>query len=156
MEEIRSQVDRGWTHTQFFILLNAGIAGAVLAFFAEGASSLLAALILLGGVAVGTAGIFVLRENKRYYRTLAIKRAALEKTLGLLKPIPGTSHPLLVFAISPTKDVNALNRMLDDPENYIRRNLRKGSVSGWAQWTLLALVIFDFVGALALLVGAIQ
>lgn len=41
LDELRSQVDRGWTHTQFFILLNAGIGGAVLAFYGEGSSALL-------------------------------------------------------------------------------------------------------------------
>lgn len=153
LDELRSQVDRGWTHTQFFILLNAGIGGAVLAFYGEGSSALLAASVLLGGAVVGMTGIFVLRENKRYYRTLSVKRAALEEKLGLLEPIGNRDSGLLVYAIAPTKSAAEIRGILDRVDGYVKAGPRPTSVTGFVQGTLVVLVLFDLAGALALVRG---
>lgn len=153
LREVGAQVDRGWKHAQFFIVLNAGIVAAVLAFLGTAAPRSFASVVLMGGVLLCLAGVLVLRENKRYYRVLAIKRAALERALGLDRNIRGTAHPLAIYALSPTADPEKLERMVSDPERYVKPKLRRGSVSDWARWSLIVIATFDVVTALALLLG---
>lgn len=151
LDEVRSQVEGGWAHTQFFIVLNAGIIGAILALLGSGGARSVAVVALIGGAVLCLAGALVLRENKRYYRRLALKRAALERHLGLDRNIPGTTHPALIYALTPTADAPKIERMLRDPDSYAEPKLRRGSVSDWARWTLAVMGVFDVVTALALL-----
>jgi VIT1/CCC1 family predicted Fe2+/Mn2+ transporter len=86
------QVDRAWSTTQFFILLNATIIGGAFALLQMSALSQVAFLllvVLLGGAALSVVAAKVAEENKRYYRRLAVKKTLIEEQLGLTRPLPG-------------------------------------------------------------------
>lgn len=153
LEEVRAQVDRGWSYAQFFILLNGGTTAALLAFAGSEGSRVLAAVGLLGGAPLAVIGTLVIRENKRYYRALSSKRAALEVHLGLDQNIPGTTDAVAIYALTPTADAAKLRAMATDAGRYVEGGLRVGSVSGWSQWTLALIALFDLVAASLLLLG---
>lgn len=120
LQEVRAQVDRGWAYAQFFILLGAATTGALLAYAGAGGSRWVVAAGLVAGGVVALIGIMVLRESKRYYRTLAAKRAAIEVRLGLDQNIAGSTDPLTIYALTATADARKLRTMAADASAYVR------------------------------------
>lgn len=151
LEELRLQVDRQWDLTKFFILLNgSAVAGAIALFEAgpSGAASLLMGLVFLGGVALGLAALAVMRQSKRYYRTLVAKKTLLEARLGLARPLPCyEDDPVANLAVGALATRAKIAEVMTDPARYASARIRVGSATGWAGGVLLGFVLLDAFGA---------
>lgn len=154
-EETRQQVDRGWSHIQFFVLLNATILGGAITLAATDAHAAVIAMVLLGGALIALAGVAVLHQDKKYYRTLSARRTACEEGLGLARPIAPAPNGAVIGSLSPTMDVEKKGRVLRDPASYIASGLRLGSVTGWGRSVLLLFAAFDVAGAVGVALGVL-
>ena len=153
-EELRLQVDRTWQLTQFFILLNGSVAAGALALlqFASRSAAFLLLCIAAGGFGLSLAALQVTREAKRYYRRLVAKKTMLEKRLGLADPIPGFEQfDAATYSSGAVATQKKVATILADPDAYVEPRIRRGSLTGWAQWTLLGFSGFHVL--LALVIG---
>lgn len=142
---VERQIDRQWSTSQFFVMVNATLLGVGFVLVELGASSithLLRGVVGLAGLGLAVAGIAVLRENKRLYRTLVAKKTLLEHELGFAWPIAGfESHDLATHSLGAAMGQRKVAAILKDPTAHARAGLRIGSASDWARWTLFAFAI---------------
>lgn len=150
---VTEQIDRQWSQIQFFILLNASVVAggiALLQFLTSRTVAFLVILVFAGGFGLSMAAMQVMRENKRYYRTCVAKKTLCEARLGLTAAFPGyESYQVATRSWGALATTTKVSDILRDPDAYTRPHLRKGSVSGWVEWTLLGFVVFDLMVVMA-------
>lgn len=146
-EAVTEQIDRQWNHAQFFLLLNASVVGGGIALLQSLGSRSVALLLLLlfaGGFGLSLAAIRVLRQNKRYYHVLVTKKTLFEERLGLTGSFPGyEAFDVATRAWGALATRRKIADILRDPDAYSQGEVRRGSVSGWMEWTMLGFAAFD-------------
>lgn len=151
LEMMHQAVERQWSTTQFFIFLNASVVGGAIALLQAGDSPfarLLSLLAFLGGLGLSVAGIFAMRESKKYYRTIVAKKTLIEERLGLTAPLTGREgQDLAILALGPLAGRKKVAEILADVDAYPRRPIRFGSATSWGWLTLAGLGAFDLFGA---------
>jgi hypothetical protein len=98
------------------------------------------------------AAVQVTREAKRYYRRLVAKKTMLETRLGLADAIPGFERfDVATYSSGAIATQAKVAGILADPDAYVKPTIRRGSLAGWAQWTLVGFSGFHVL--LALVIG---
>lgn len=147
---VEAQIDRQWSMTQAFVLLNASVIGGAIALLEFSSSRLMALLVVfafLAGIGLSFAALSVLRQNKRYYRTLVAKKTLLEERLGFTGPVPGhESMGVATWSMGAVATRNKVRRILRDPDAYRNGAIRRGSLTDWAGWTFVGFALFDAIG----------
>jgi hypothetical protein len=76
----------------------------------------------------------------------SVTKTLVEKRLGLMDSIPGMD-PSLNLAIATTKGQGDHMRILNDPEAWVARKLRRSTITYWLRYILIALAGVDLCGA---------
>lgn len=152
-------IDRQWSLTQFFILLNASVIGGAIALLQMGKEPVargLVVLAFLGGCGLSVAGIRAMSQAKKYYRTMMVKKTLLERELGLLKPFFGAEATQAgIRSLGGVATRKKVDEMLRDVDGYVRPRVRRGSITDWSRWTLAGFLVFDLAAAIAVSVDLI-
>lgn len=153
VEDGRGQIERQWDLIKFFVLLGAGaigVAGALLRSDPSVPVLVLVSLLLLGASGVCLLGVRVVKESKRYYRTMVAKKALIERELGMTAPIGTSSTDLATWSLGALSTHSKLKRIFADPDEYASARLRPGSTVGLAVAVMIGLAVFNAGSAVVL------
>jgi hypothetical protein len=156
IEEYRFEVRLGWDRTTYFLGLNTAILTVstgllkldnppIVYFF-------IAVLFLFGGT-TSIAGAWSIRKAHEYYRKTIVKKTVIEEHLGLNSPLQDL-HSSSNFAVGTTTGQTERMKILQDPQGWIVRPLRKSSVTFFVcivLWVMAAVNVFGVVVAATLL-----
>jgi len=143
VEEYRFQVKLGWDRTKFYLTLNSALLSAGAALFrTSGPDRWLSGSVFLVGMATSALGVRAIATGHRYYRRTVVQKTKIEDTLGLLAPVGSAFGPASTLTVSTTAGQSKPFEILNDPDEYIRRGLRPGTINH-----LLSTVLW-FVAAL--------
>lgn len=149
LDEYRFVVRLGWDRTTYFLVLNSAIltvATGLLKFENPPAVYLFIALLFLLGCGTSIVGSISIARSHEYYRRTVVTKTLVEKRLGLMDSIPGMD-PSLNLAIATTKGQGDHMRILNDPEAWVARKLRRSTITYWLRYILIALAGVDLCGA---------
>jgi len=151
LDEYRFQVRLGWDRTTYFLILNSAIltvATGLLKLQNPPAVYMFVALLFLLGCGTSIIGLISITKNHEYYRRTVVQKTLIESRLGLTDSIPGM-HPSLNLAIETTQGQGDYMRILNDPETWVARKLRRSAITYWLRLILIALACVDVIGAVA-------
>ncbi|MDJ0658662.1 MAG: hypothetical protein QNJ42_04145 [Crocosphaera sp.] len=125
VEEYRFQVLYNWDRNRFYITLTAGVftigAGILRIPNLAKYEYLLIPLFIIGSL-ISFVGLQTLRKGQEYYRATILKMSSLENQLGL------TSEETPIATTQGQKE-SKIN--LKDPNIYIKKRLRLGTITYW-------------------------
>lgn len=158
LEAVHQQVERGRSDLQFFLITSGTLAVAAMSALQlpqhRSLGVFFALLFFIGGVIFAVGGVSTVRNNKRYYRRLVVKRVLVEEQLGLTRPLPGReASAVALLSVSGIATREKVSTILKDPDSYATATLRPGSSAEWGQILLVCFIIFD--GLAAVLLGNI-
>ena len=151
IDEYRFEVRLGWDRTMHYMVFNAGIISVgtgLLRLESPPLGYLLIAAIFLLGFCTSLIARDSIRKGHQYYRRTVVKKTLLEDMLGLtcrLTEYP-THHTL---AVGTTAGQSEHLQILHDPEQWITRRLRRGSITYWLSAVLVLLAITNLGGVAA-------
>jgi hypothetical protein len=148
LDEYRFEVRLGWDRTTYFLVLNSGILAAATGLLKlDGPPVIyaLVAILFMFGAATSYAGSKAISTAHRYYRRTVVKKATIERCLGLTNPIDGM-HPLLNLAVGTT-DGQKDHNILTDPDRYVNKKDRRTSITYFMKWILRSMAIVDLTAA---------
>jgi hypothetical protein len=149
LDEYRFEVRLGWDRTTYFLVLNSAIltvATGLLKLNNPPAVYLFIALLFLLGCGTSIIGSISITRNHGYYRRAVVKKTLIESRLGLFDPIPGM-HPSLNLSVGTTPGQGDHMRILNDPERWVARKLRRSAITCLLGYVLIALAVVDSFGA---------
>ena len=149
LDEYRFEVRLGWDRATYFLVLNSAIltvATGLLKLDNPPAVYLFIALLFALGCGTSIIGSISITRNHEYYRRTIVKKTLIESRLGLTDSIPGM-HPSLNLTIGTTPGQADHMRILNDPENWVTRKLRRSAITFWLRSILMALAVVDGIGA---------
>jgi len=105
----------------------------------------LIAAIFLVGVCSSFIGRKAVRKGHEYYRRTVVKKTLLEDMLGLTTPIADypSRHTL---AVGTTTGQEEHLKILHDPEPWVNRRIRGGSITYWLSAMLILLALINLAG----------
>ena len=149
LEEYRFEVRLGWDRTTYFLVLNSAIltvATGLLKLNNPPAVYLFIALLYALGCGTSIIGSISIMRNHEYYRRTIVKKTVIESRLGLTDSISGI-HPSLNLAIGTTPGQSDHIQILNDPEKWLGRKLRRSAITYLLRAILIALAGVDVIGA---------
>lgn len=151
VDEYRFEVKLGWDRTMYYMVFNVGIfsvgTGLLRLESAPLGYWLIAAIFFLG-ICTSLIACIAIRKGHQYYRRAVVKKTVLEDILGLtcrLADYP-THHTL---AVGTTTGQAEHFQILHDPDHWVTRRLRRGSIMYWLSTILLLLAITNLGGVAA-------
>ena len=127
MAQLRRLSDDVWNSLKFFTTINGIIIAAILtkASKLNVTSAIIISILLLIGFLVTLLALKILRKQRRYYLEMLIKKSLIENELGFYQQnISGTSLSFS-WKILP-EDINSVK---NDPEQWIKKNIRGSGVT---------------------------
>lgn len=123
------------------------------------ATNIFVFLLFVAGAMTSLLGIRTIKRGHEYYRRAIYKKTLIETRLGLLHPLDGaepeifrlgvnTAYPGATVAIATTVGQSEVADILQRPEAWINRPLRRGTIvqaSVAVLWLLLAANVFAAV-----------
>jgi hypothetical protein len=151
VDEYRFEVKLGWDRTMHYLVFNAGIISVgtgLLRLDNPPLGYLLIAAIFLLGFCTSLIARGAIRRGHQYYRRTVVKKTLLEDMLGLTCRVAeySTHHTL---AVGTTSGQSEHLQILHDPERWVTRELRRGSVTYWLSAILILLAVTNLGGFLA-------
>jgi hypothetical protein len=149
LDEYRFEVRLGWDRTTYFLVLDSAIltvATGLLKLNSTPAVYVLIAVLFLLGCGISIIGSISITRNHEYYRRTVVKKTLIESRLGLTDPIQGM-HPSLNLAIGTTPGQGDHMRILNDPERWVTRKLRRSAITCLLRYVLMAVAVVDVIGA---------
>ena len=104
------------------------------------------ALLFMLGCGTSIIGSISITRNHEYYRRIVVKKTLIESRLGLTDSISGM-HQSLNLAIGTTPGQADHMRILNDPDRWVARKLRRVAITYWLRCILIALAVVDVIGA---------
>ena len=157
IEEYRFEVRLGWDRTKYFLGLNTAILTVSTGLLKLDNSPIVyffIALLFLFGATSSIAGAWSIRKAHEYYRNTIVKKTVIEEHLGLNNPLPDL-HISSNFAIGTTAGQSERISILQDPQGWIDRPLRKSSVTFFVcivLWAMAAVNTFGVAVVVILLI----
>lgn len=148
IEEYRFEVRLGWDRTTYFLVLNSAIlsvATGLLKLDNPPIVYLFISLLFLFGLVTSLIGSQSITMAHEYYRRAVVKKTVIEQRLGLASPL-SDMHQSLNLAVGTTRgQIDHLN-ILNNPEAWIARPHRRGSITFWLRWILRGMALVDLIG----------
>jgi hypothetical protein len=148
VEEYRFAVKLGWDRTMYYMVFNTGIVSVgtgLLRLESRPLSYWLIAAIFLLGFLTSLIARVAIRKGHEYYRRSVVKKTVLEDMLGLTCRV--TEYPTHhTLAVGTTTGQAEHLQILHDPEQWVRRSLRPGSIVYWLSAILLLLAAINLGG----------
>jgi hypothetical protein len=148
LDEYRFEVRLGWDRTTYFLVLNSAIltvAATLLKMDSPAPVYAFIALLFLFGCSTSTVGVMAITKAHEYYRRTVVKKTIIEDQLGLYNPLP-LRHESLNLAIGTTEGQRERAAILSDPDAWIKRKYRRGSITFWLRWILGGMAVIDVGG----------
>jgi hypothetical protein len=153
IEEYRFEVRLGWDRTTYFLVLNSAILSVATGLLKLDSPPFVYAFIavfFMFGLGTSLVGSMSITKAHEYYRRTIVKKTVIEECLGLNRPLPDMP-PSVDLTVATTKGQHDRMMMLNDPEGWVRRSHRGGTISFWLRFILWGMAIVDGIGALAAL-----
>ena len=151
VDEYRFEVKLGWDRAMYYMVFNTAIISVgtgLLKLENPRANQWLVAAIFLVGVCSSFIGRTAVRKGHEYYRRTVVKKTLLEDMLGLTSPVPEypSRHTL---AVGTTTGQEEHLKILHDPEEWVNRRIRGGSITFWLSGILILLALINLAGLAA-------
>jgi hypothetical protein len=151
VDEYRFEVKLGWDRAMYYMVFNTAIISVgtgLLRLEDLAAGHWLIAAIFLVGVCSSLIGRRAIRKGHEYYRRTIVKKTLLEDMLGLTAPVADypSRHTL---SIGTTTGQAEHLKILHEPEEWVNRRLRGGSITFWLSAILILLAIINLAGLTA-------
>jgi hypothetical protein len=148
VDEYRFEVKLNWDRTAFYFSLNSAlvtVGGGLLRFGGAPLVDLLAAALFLIGLSISLIGAFAIKKGHEYYRNTIVQKTVIEDRLGLTRPLEDRpSRPTLT--IGTTAGQKDQWQILHNPDAWLQRPLRRGSVTFWIVKILYLFSATDVAG----------
>jgi hypothetical protein len=116
------------------------------------ASNIFVVLLFVAGALTSLSGIRAIRKGHEYYRRAIYKKTLIETRLGLNHPIDdagvNAEYPGASVAIATTVGQSEISEILQKPESWIARPLRKGTIIEAGVRVLQLLLVANISAAL--------
>ncbi len=148
VDEYRFEVKLGWDRAMYYMVFNTAIISVgtgLLKLEEPPVGRRLIAAIFLVGLCSSLIGFWAIRKGHEYYRRTIVKKTLLEDMLGLTTPVADypSRHTL---AVGTTTSQAEHLKILHDPEQWVNRRLRSGSITFWLSAILVLLAIINLAG----------
>lgn len=151
LDEYRFEVKLNWDRTVYYVGLNSGVISVATGFLKlSGAPpiDLLVAVLFFVGMVLSALGVRAIRKGHEYYRRTIVQKTLIEDHLGLTKEIEGyPGRPTLT--VGTTVGQKEHLQILHGGEEWVRRGLRRGSITFLVVAILWLLAAADLAGVLA-------
>jgi hypothetical protein len=117
-------------------------------------SNIFVILLFVAGALTSRLGIRAIRKGHEYYRRAIYKKTLIETYLGLNHPLydaglgVNTEYPGASIAIATTVGQSEINEILQRPESWIARPLRKGTIVQYGVGVLQLLLVANICAAI--------
>jgi hypothetical protein len=161
IDEYRFNVQLGWDHTKFFLLLSSGLIAAGVGLLKVAEGSLLPSIFLVSffllSLFISAFGLQTTKLAKGYYREAVFTKTLVERELGLLEPIPGLQDPRANLSIAVTRgqrDTEAILSEQSRADDFSDTPISSGTVAFNAQMVFWVMIAIEALAAIATVINA--
>jgi hypothetical protein len=148
VDEYRFQVKLGWDRAMYYMVFNTAIISVGTGMLKPDnppAGHRLIAAIFLVGFCSSLVGWWAIRKGHEYYRRTVVKKTLLEDMLGLTTPL--AEYPYRhTLAVGTTAGQSDHLKILSDPEQWVNRGMRGGSITFLLSAILILLAVINLGG----------
>jgi len=156
IDEYRFAVRINSDRTRDYLVINLGLITITTGLFRLDngrAVTLLVILMFAVGVTISWSAARAAAKGHAYYRRAAFKKTLIEEQLGLFSRLDVSDHPDANLAIGTTFGMANVERMLRDPDSWLKARLSPGSIM---LFLVRLLKLLAFVNACGLVLGLIR
>jgi hypothetical protein len=131
VDEVRFEVTLNWQRTQYYFTVNTAViavAATILRVSGIEAAPVVAMLFFLG-FACARLGQRMIEHGHTYYRRAVYKKTLIERLLGRFQTVGGFDYAGANLGITTTEGMAEITEILEDPDAYINRKPRAGTVT---------------------------
>ncbi|HVZ82270.1 MAG TPA: hypothetical protein VG893_01250 [Terracidiphilus sp.] len=151
VEEYRFEVRLGWDRTMYFLVLNSAVlsvATGLLKLDGPPLVDIFIALLFAFGLGTSLVGSKSIAKAHEYYRRTIVRKTIIEECIGLNSRLPNIPSSL-DLTIATTSGQEDRFKILSDPEKWIKRSRRIGTITFGLQLILWGMALVDCLGIIA-------
>ena len=148
IDEYRFEVRLGWDRAMYYLIFNSAIvsvATGLLKLENPRIIYLFLAAIYVLGAGMSFIGAQAVKKGHEYYRRTVVKKTFIEELMGLNTTRPRYSG--MTLAVGTTEGQRDFLQIMEDPESWVRRPLRRRAIMYQIRTLLLLLVFINLAGA---------
>src|SRR6185503_1635913 len=152
IDEYRFQVRLNSDRTRDYFTINLGLIAATAGLFRlenGRAGTLLVMLLFFVGAITSWLAARAVVTAHGYYRQTVFKKTLLEEQLGLFGKLSASDHRDANLAVGTTPGMANIERILRDPDSWLKAKLTRGSITSFLTRALRLLAFVNVCGFVA-------